>query len=166
MRLYTNPRCRKRFSQDLHLSQSALKHIQKTTGFIKTGLLISSKLSPPFFRGILDGSQLETQNRLSGCFEVMGKPLFQLDWWMYVAPLHRVHCGSGWDFPPSWRNGDMKVHLSFFFCPFSTAIGLADLLNHSDHRKSLRQKRSLLSSACETQVSLLRIKILWFNWNL
>lgn len=102
--------------QDLYLSQpwNTSKRHQVS---LKQTHLLGQVLSPPFFRGILDGSQLETQNRLSRCFEVTGKPLCLQDWWMYLGPSYRVHWGSGWDFPPSQGSSNMKVHLSFFI-PF------------------------------------------------
>lgn len=99
------------------------------------------------------------QNSLSGCFEVMRKPLFLQDWQMSLAPLHSVFWGSGRHFSPSQGSRDMNVHLSFFTPP-SRANGLLDLLNHLGHRKSHRQWRPLLFFACETRVSLLRTKML------
>lgn len=113
-KVFSYPKCRKSFSQDLHLSQSALKQIQKTPSFIKTEfqmyqlqyyLLPSSETSE-----MSHSSKCTTCGRL----EVMRKPLFLQDWWMSLAPLHRVDWGSGGHFPPSQGNMDMKIHLSFF----------------------------------------------------
>lgn len=133
---FSYSKCRKSFSQDLHLSQSALKHIQKTPSFVKRDFKMYQ-----FQYYFLPSSETSYMSHSSkhrtvhvNAWRWWGNPSFYRTDGCLLLPCTGLIGGQEDISLPVREEGTWRL-ICLFLSLSSTASGLADLLNHSGHHK-------------------------------